>query len=127
MECMRINPWCYSTIFHCKPLSANKMYTMRRAKTAAYRKYQEYLTEQLGTACFDSDLPVEDMRFKLTVNAHLSNTQADLDNVLKPLQDTLQTHFGFNDKNIYGLEARKHIVSKGNEKLEIDLTQIFLD
>ena len=65
---------------------------MKRAKTAAYRKYQDHIKAHLGEASFDEDLPVVDMRFKLTLNAYFSNSQSDLDNVLKPLQDTLQMH-----------------------------------
>ena len=35
-------------------------------------------------------------------------SNSDIDNPVKPLQDILQKHFGFDDKQVYRLEVEKH-------------------
>ena len=51
----------------------------------------------------------------------LSNRAADLDNVVKPFLDILQSHYGFNDNRIYIIEMTKVKVPKTEEYIAFDL------
>ena len=58
------------------------------------------------------------------VAAGLSNRGADIDNVIKPLLDTLQCIYeDFNDNKVYGIYLIKDIVKKGEEYLDVTVTE----
>ncbi len=62
----------------------------------------------------------------IVVEAALSARQADLDNCIKPLLDTMQLVYPeFNDNKVYSITAKKTIVPKGSEYilLRIDLLE----
>ena len=61
---------------------------------------------------------------KVTFNAFFSNRASDLDNVLKPSLDALQKVFDWNDKYCYEIAAYKHLVKRGEERLEINVEEI---
>lgn len=100
-----------------KPLSANSMFWKRgklTKKTTAYEEYQLEIREELRGI----EWPFGKDQVSIHVEAGLSARQADLDNVLKPLLDTLQGIYEeFNDNKCYYLEAHKEIVPKGDEYL----------
>ena len=53
----------------------------------------------------------------------MSNKAADLDNIFKPLIDTIQALYEeFNDNKIYEIKARKALVSKGEEFITVRIT-----
>ena len=62
------------------------------------------------------DWPMADHPISFYAEAGLSNRAADLDNIIKPLLDTLQTIYKqFNDNKVYHIELHKAIVPKGDE------------
>jgi Holliday junction resolvase RusA-like endonuclease len=103
-----------------KPLSVNASLASvrgRQIKTAAARKYLADLQLLLPA----NSKPLEG-ELSLILTVGLSSKQADLDNVIKPFQDALQTKYKFNDHQIYSLIASKQIVKKGQEFIEFSLT-----
>ena len=102
-----------------KPLSANKMYYRgKRSKTKEYLDYQHEIRDEL----IGVGWPFEDKPVSLKLNVGLSNRAADLDNVLKPLLDTLQSIFEeFNDNKVYHIDATKLKVEKGEEHIVIKI------
>ncbi len=104
-----------------KPFSANQMFWSRgrsKIKTNTYRDYQETFKEPL------KDIPwtFGDDLVSIYVEAGLSSKQADLDNVLKPLLDTLQLVYDeFNDNKVYHLSTTKVIVKKGSEYISVQI------
>ena len=98
-----------------KPLSANSMYYnigRHKKRTRDYNDYQLALLDELR----DTTWPFGSEQVAVFVEAGLSARQADLDNILKPLLDTLQGIFNeFNDNKCYYIEATKKIVPKGDE------------
>ena len=50
----------------------------------------------------------------------MSSKNADLDNIFKPLIDTIQALYEeFNDNKVYTIKARKEIVPKGEEFITV--------
>lgn len=91
----------------------------RKRKTAAYRNYEIKVPPELP----DLDIP-ESGPLALSLVAGLSNRAADLDNVIKPFVDILQSHYGFNDNRIYQLDILKVKVPKGEEYISFQLVPL---
>jgi Holliday junction resolvase RusA-like endonuclease len=47
--------------------------------------------------------------------------KSDIDNPVKPILDIMQKKYNFNDSDIYALNLKKSIVSKGNEFIEFEI------
>lgn len=94
-----------------KPLSANEMHLGRKVDSAKYRKYTENLKRILP------DISIPEGSIRVRILACLSSKLSDLDNILKPFLDVLQKRYGFNDRDVYRIDAEKKIVKKGQEKL----------
>lgn len=109
--------------FQVKPLSANRMFARKGRttfKTADYNHFQEELYDELKGVewCFGKE------EVNVIVHAGLSNRGADIDNVIKPLLDTLQSIYeDFNDNKVYGIVLCKDIVPKGEEYLHVTITE----
>lgn len=99
-----------------KPLSMNEAFLGRKRKTAKYRDYEIKVPKELP----DLELP-ERGPLGLRIRAGLSNRAADLDNVVKPFLDILQSHYGFNDNRIYEIEMTKVKTERGSEYLGFEL------
>ena len=81
-------------------------------KTSEYEAYQNEIRDELiGTTwTFGKEL------VSVHVEVGLSSRAADLDNIIKPLLDTLQGIYEeFNDNKVNYIELHKEIVSKGDE------------
>lgn len=90
-------------------------------KSAEYLAYQEEIREHLLGEVW----PFGDDQVGILVTAGLSNRGADIDNVIKPLLDTLQSVFeDFNDNKVYALSTFKDIVPKGEEYIEVMVDRI---
>ena len=102
-----------------KPLSANAMFWKRgklTKKTSQYEAYQEEIREELKGL----EWPFGTELVSFHVEAGLSARQADLDNIIKPLLDTLQGIYeDFNDNKVYYIELHKTIIPKGEEYLDL--------
>lgn len=93
-----------------KPLTVNQCWKGRRFKTDAYEEYEKKLLWLLPN---DYKLPIPP--YRISFEFGLSNSQADYDNPVKPLQDVLSKKYGFNDKLIMQGVVTKFVVPKGAE------------
>jgi len=111
---------------HCnvKPLSINAAYTLKRKKSAKYRKFEDDMALEL----FGYEVPphrdIKNMRFKLEIHWGFATSLSDVDNPIKTLLDVLQRWFKFDDKQIMNISASKTVVGKGQEYIDFTLTEI---
>ena len=92
-----------------KPLSLNSAYRGRRFTTPELKSYKEaiqYLAPKL-------EIPKGKLKVKYIFG--VSSKNADGDNLIKCLQDSLAEKYGFNDKLIYEWNVKKIDVKKGEE------------
>ncbi len=102
-----------------KPLSVNDAWKGRRFKTNKYKKWQKdllFILPKLKTE-FNGDL-------KASFVFGFSSSASDIDNPLKPLIDTLQKKYKFNDNQIKELNVKKEVVKKGSEFIEINIFKL---
>lgn len=113
------------TIVHVKlnikPLSANKMHYARMKKDT--KEYKEYKGDIAGLIGGDYGVSPK-AQLKLTLVTGYSSKASDLDNAFKPLLDSMQLCMGFDDKQVYEINAYKDVVKRGEEYLLIKLEQI---
>ena len=101
-----------------KPLSVNQCWQGKRFKTPKYKQYEKDMFMMLPKI----DIP--EPPFKVYYEFGFSSANSDLDNPIKPLQDILQKKYGFNDKDIFEMTAKRVKVTKGNEYLIFELKQL---
>ena len=121
-----INPWEFEMELPIAPLSANQMYTKARRRTHKYNSYAKRWREALEDHKFPEDIDQKDVKLKITIRVGVSSPLADLDNVFKPLIDSIAEALEFNDKRIWEIDAKKFKTSKGNEFTSFKLEQIFI-
>ena len=93
------------------------MFYRAKQLTREYREWREAIYEDVEDRTkwkFKKD-----ERLDFTVNVGFSSKLADVDNCIKPLLDTFQYMFEFNDKYVYRVEITKEIVKKGDEYFEV--------
>jgi Holliday junction resolvase RusA-like endonuclease len=105
-----------STAFNVKvkPLSVNDAWKGRRYKTDAYKQYEQYLLWTLPKI----DIPEPPYQIEIEFGVSKS---FDIDNGVKPFLDILQKKFLFNDKDVYSLNLKKVIASKGFEFIRFSI------
>jgi Holliday junction resolvase RusA-like endonuclease len=59
--------------------------------------------------------------FTVVYHVYYSSKASDIDNFLKAFNDCLQKKYNFNDNQIYHSRQTKHIVSKGEEKIQFSI------
>jgi hypothetical protein len=99
-----------------KPLSINVAFQGRRFKTPEYNQYINdvlYMLPKIPIGLPPYDLYIEFGTSKLN----------DLDNNLKPFIDCLVKKYGFDDRDIYFLSAKKVIVKKGAEYVKFKIEE----
>lgn len=90
-----------------KPFSANKMYTGRKRKSIYYKQFiREVLTSLEDDA---RSVPRSGM-LRVCFVFNVENIAADVDNMVKPMLDILQTKYGFNDRQVFSLVVDKYLV-----------------
>lgn len=111
-----------------KPLSANEMNQPTRGKgkarvvnTAKYKRYKQLIAKEVQDQGFHS---AHGDKYQLDLIVGYSNVTSDLDNAFKPLLDSLQLALGFNDNQVYQINALKDITPVGKEYLCIRMTTI---
>lgn len=104
-----------------KPISVNEAWNVRgfrKFKSAKYNAYQKEVFSLLE----NTEWPFkEEDALHAIINTYFSNRASDLDNALKPLFDTLSTHYGWNDNKIYTIIDQKIIVPKGKERTHVTI------
>jgi Holliday junction resolvase RusA-like endonuclease len=101
-----------------KALSVNSGFQGKRFKTVEYKKYERNVLLLLPK------MQVGKAPYKLYIEFGLSSKLQDLDNCIKFLQDCLVKKYGFDDRDIYELHAKKIITKKGEEFIKFNLTEI---
>lgn len=82
------------------------MYYRNKTLTAEYRSWRQKAQRILP------NLEIPEGPLELHVYAYFANKARDLDNILKPLLDTLQERYGFNDNRIHKINAVKLLCHK---------------
>lgn len=108
--------------FNVKALSANKMFYRAKQLTKEYRQFREYMYEEIPNRTKVWPFK-EDDQLTFIVHVGLSSKLADVDNCIKPLLDTFQLLFDFNDKYVYRVEIEKEIVKKGKEYIDVEVKE----
>lgn len=102
-----------------KPVSLNQAWQLkgfRKFKSKLYKLYQDEIALQLRETDW---LLNKDEKLYAIYRVGFSNVLSDLDNAIKPIQDTLSGLYGWNDNKIYGFRAKKIIVPKGKEFINV--------
>lgn len=102
-----------------KALSVNQAWQGRRYKTKKYKAFETELLLKLPNS-----KKKYTGRLRLDITVGYSNTLSDLDNALKPILDILQKKYGFDDRQIYKINATKVIVNKGSEFIDFNLVEL---
>lgn len=103
-----------------RPFSTNKMSGARKTyETKEYLEFRDLIARKAGGEYGISSKT----KFRLIVVAAFSNKAGDLDNVFKPLLDSMVASMDkdFDDKQVYEIQARKKLVKKGQEFLQVTL------
>ena len=103
-----------------RPFSTNKMSGARKTyESKEYLEFRDLIARKAGGTYGITG----NERFKLVLVAAFSNKRGDLDNTFKPLLDSIvgSVDDTFDDSQVYAIEARKRIVPKGQEYLQVRL------
>lgn len=107
-------------IVNHKPVSINEAYYLRKGKTKS-RKYIDYQAAWALVLC-DHKLNIKkEDKLRVDYEWGFSSVRSDVDNPIKPTQDTLQNYYGFNDSQIYHVRATKKLVKKGEEYAKVTM------
>ena len=101
-----------------KALSINSAYQGKRFKNQKHKIYQENVLMLLPM------IKVGKAPYKLYLEIGLSSKLQDLDNCIKVFQDCLVKKYGFDDRDIYELHAKKFIVKKGSEFIKFKIYEL---
>jgi len=102
-----------------KPFSANRMhYANKKVDTKDYKVFKEKMSHELKPYHFKVDA---NDKYKLSLIVGYSSKLSDLDNAFKPTLDSMQLALGFDDRQIFEIEALKEHVKKGEEFMMIRL------
>lgn len=107
-------------LVQCRPFSTNKM--SGRSKTFETKHYLAFreLIAKVGGGCYGIN---GKEKFRLRLIAAFSNKKGDLDNCFKPLLDSIvgSVDKSFDDSQVYEIVARKRVVKKGQEYIQVRL------
>ena len=113
---MKLKQWQYK--YDIKPISANKLWYKAKQITKEYRQWREDIA--YNTPDSHKVWPFNDTeQLEVSIQAGFSSKLADVDNVCKPVLDTWQNLYNFNDRYVYKITAEKEIVKKGKEYLDV--------
>jgi len=98
-----------------KPMSVNQVWQGKRFKTKSYKQYRADLQKILPP------LKIPDGELKVNYLFGVSNMGSDVDNLVKPFQDSLQEKYGFNDSKIIEFTAKKVKVKKCDEFIQFEI------
>ena len=100
-----------------KALSVNALYSGRRFTTPEYKRYKADVMCQLPK------MRLPEPPYSIFFEFSVSNSNCDLDNMLKGIIDILQLKYKFNDNTIYEIICRKAIVKKGKESITFSIVR----
>lgn len=101
-----------------KPLSVNRCWQGKRFKTKEYKDYEQQIR-----AILPDDVEVPEGKLSLKITWGLSSRLSDWDNPVKPFQDIIQKHYGFDDRYVYVAHVNKVDVKRGEEFIEFQIKE----
>ena len=110
------------------PISTNRLKTVRNGKIKSnplYEDWQVLVVTRLPDGFFDGiDLTKCMLRFTMGITKRF-----DIDNTLKGFIDVLEEKYGFNDRDIHSLIAKKVVIDPKIEKpfVRLDIIEAFED
>lgn len=110
-------------VVQTRPFSTNKMSGLRKTyETKEYLEFRDLIARKAGGFYGISGKE----KFRLRLHAAFSNKRGDLDNTQKPLLDSITACVdeAFDDSQVYEIMARKRVVKKGQEYLQVVLELI---
>ena len=102
-----------------KPISVNEAYTGKRYNTDKHRQFNKDVGYMLPK------IKLPEPPYEIYFKFGLSNPSADWDGSIKPVQDSIATKYGFNDKLIRrctGVDIE--IVPAGKEYFEFQIDKL---
>lgn len=111
-----------------KPMSVNRAYGVGKKTMFKSKEYREYETT-IGTLLAGEEMSEEMKKGKLALSFRFrfQRSNSDIDNPVKPLQDILQKHFGFDDKQVYSLHVEKLHYRGCEPFIEVEIKQLTED
>ena len=101
-----------------KPISVNSCWQGRRFSTPLYKQFQNEMAYILPA------MKIGKAPYRVNIEFGFSSKLADLDNGVKPLLDCMVKKYDFDDRDIYELNLRKVIVSKGSEYIKFNIENL---
>lgn len=111
-----------------KPMSVNRAYAVGRKtmfKSKEYREYEITINKLLEGHEMSEEMKAG--KLALSFRFRFQRSNSDIDNPVKPLQDILQKHFGFNDKQVYSLNVEKMHYKGCQPLIEVEIKQLTED
>jgi Holliday junction resolvase RusA-like endonuclease len=99
-----------------KPLSVNEAFKGKRFKTA---KYDTFIHSMLVLL---PKITLPQSPYSMNIVLGYSSKASDIDNGLKSLLDCLVKKYGFDDREIYQMNVKKEIISKGKEFIKFEIS-----
>ena len=65
----------------------------------------------MGKALEDIELESTEWKYDISYKFGFARVTSDVDNPIKPTTDVLQSHLGFNDRQVYRVTAEKYVGS----------------
>jgi|TARA_R110002124_G_scaffold184898_1_gene352326 Holliday junction resolvase RusA-like endonuclease len=96
-------------------------YAKFKKDTKEYREFKSDIHHLLAERTYDFD---SEDKFKLSLVVGYSSKLSDLDNAFKPLLDSMQLAMGFDDRQVFEIEALKDHTKKGDEYIMVRLEKI---
>ena len=101
-----------------KLLSVNEAWKGKRFRTDKYKAYQKIVSYLLPK------IEIPKAPYEVYYTFGFSSASSDWDNPIKPTQDILASHYGFNDKLIKKANITVEQVKKGEEYFEFKITSL---
>jgi len=118
------DPWLFECHALVKPISVNKAWYMNKKKSKDYEKFQEEMIPYLQGYTAPQRVRDNETTLSAEMIFGFSSVKSDVDNCIKTTLDTMQSWFGFDDRIIFELSARKYHVKRGDDYLKIKLQEI---
>lgn len=110
--------------------SLNHMYVQSgryRKVSSEHRKFKNliYMSAFAETKALGYSLPLYPSgQLKLTIDAYFKRRGRDIDNIVKPIQDSLHNVFFHKDSQVYALHVTKKSETEKEEKIVIKIQRL---
>jgi len=102
-----------------KPLSVNGAWKGQRYRTDEYKCYAQHLSLLLP-----NKIDIPDGKLEIHFRFYFSSEGSDYDNPIKPAQDVICKKYGIQDNKFYRATIEKHLVKKGQERIEFKIIKL---